>query len=70
MAGEFAVTINGEKRFFGAPPTLREVLTSLNLEPDRVAIELNRVIVKKASWDSTIVDAGSEIEIVQFVGGG
>ena len=46
------------------------MVLSLNLEPERVAVELNRVIVKRPLWDSTPVEAGAELEIVQFVGGG
>jgi len=70
VAGEYQLTINGEQHLFAAQPTLREVLRQLNLEPDKVAIELNRAIVKKEFWDSTTVAPGSELEIVQFVGGG
>jgi thiamine biosynthesis protein ThiS len=50
--------------------TLLDVVRSLGLEPERVAVELNRTIVKRDLWTSTLVDAGAEIEIVQFVGGG
>jgi thiamine biosynthesis protein ThiS len=70
VTGEFQVTINGERHFFEAPPTLSEVVKSLHLEPERVAVELDRAIVKRPLWDSTTVSPGAEIEIVQFVGGG
>ena len=70
VAGEFQVTINGERHIFQAPPTLREVVLGLKLEPERVAIELNREIVRRPLWDSTRVEAGAELEIVMFVGGG
>jgi len=64
------VTLNGERRTFPPETTLLDVVRSLNLEPDRVAIELNRVIVRRESWSGAIVADGAEIEIVQFVGGG
>jgi thiamine biosynthesis protein ThiS len=64
------VTVNGERRFFAAEATLIDVVRDLNLEPDRVAVELNRAIVKREAWTATRFDAGAEIEIVQFVGGG
>ncbi len=70
MTAKFEVKINGERHFFGVPPTLLEVVASLRLEPERVAVELNRAIVKRPLWDSTTVASGAEIEIVQFVGGG
>ena len=64
------VTLNGERRSFPAQSTLIDIVRALNLEPERVAIEFNRAIVKRAFWTSTAIDEGAEIEIVQFVGGG
>jgi thiamine biosynthesis protein ThiS len=64
------VTINGERRSFPAQNTLIDMVRALNLEPERVAIELNRAIVKREFWTSTAIDEGAEVEIVQFVGGG
>jgi thiamine biosynthesis protein ThiS len=49
---------------------LLDVVRTLHLEPDRVAIELNRAIVKREFWSATVVAGDAEIEIVQFVGGG
>jgi thiamine biosynthesis protein ThiS len=46
------------------------VVRSLGLEPERVAIELDREIVKREKWGETRVGGAREIEIVQFVGGG
>ncbi|HKD10060.1 MAG TPA: sulfur carrier protein ThiS [Bryobacteraceae bacterium] len=67
---ENRVTVNGEQRQFAAGTTLREVIGALGLDPERVAVELNRAIVKKDRWETTPIDSGAEIEIVQFVGGG
>jgi thiamine biosynthesis protein ThiS len=64
------VTLNGERRAFPAQTTLLDVVRALNLEPERVAIEYNRLIIKRELWPSTALDNGAEIEIVQFVGGG
>ena len=35
-----------------------------------VAVELNRVVVRRQSFDQTLVQANAEVEIVAFVGGG
>lgn len=70
MSTENKVTLNGELRNFPPQTTLLDVVRALNLEPDRVAIELNRAIVKRELWPGTTVAGGAEIEIVQFVGGG
>jgi hypothetical protein len=70
VADEYYITINGERHDFEGSRTLQEVVLGLNLEPERVAVELNRAIVKRPLWDSTPVEAGAQLEIVQFVGGG
>jgi sulfur carrier protein len=64
------VTVNGESRSFPLSASLLDVVRALQLEPERVAVELNRAIVKRDLWASTNLDEGAEIEIVQFVGGG
>jgi thiamine biosynthesis protein ThiS len=68
--GGIAVRINGEEREVPAGLNLKELLLWLKIETDRVAVELNRLIVRKVEWETTRVEAGSEIEIVMFVGGG
>lgn len=70
MSTENQVTLNGEPRVFPAQTTLLDVVRTLCLEPERVAIEYNRAIVKRDLWPLTALADGAEIEIVQFVGGG
>jgi thiamine biosynthesis protein ThiS len=70
VSTENQVTLNGERRAFPAQTTLLDLVRALGLEPERVAIEYNRVIIKRELWASTALDHGAEIEIVQFVGGG
>jgi thiamine biosynthesis protein ThiS len=67
---EIPVVINGETRTVAAQQTLLELLRRLGLDPARVAVELDRRIVKQAQWSDIVVELGAQIEIVQFVGGG
>ena len=46
------------------------MLLALSLQPDRVAVELNRQVIPRRDWDATQVPSGAVIEVVQFVGGG
>jgi thiamine biosynthesis protein ThiS len=69
-AMEIPITINGEARTVPAHETVFELLQRLGLDPARVAVELDRRIVRQAQWSATQVEAGARIEIVQFVGGG
>ncbi len=64
------ITVNGEGKDFDAPLAVADLLAELNLEPRKVAVERNLAIVPKSSFETTIVDDGDRIEIVQFVGGG
>jgi thiamine biosynthesis protein ThiS len=64
------ITVNGEPRAAAEGQTILELLRQLDLDPARVAIELDRRIVKQPSWAGTTLRAGAQIEIVQFVGGG
>ncbi len=64
------VTLNGERRELEAPVSILALLNRLEIDPRTVAVEHNRVVVKRARYDETMIDDESEIEIVAFVGGG
>ncbi len=64
------VTVNGESRDVEHGRTILELLRQLEITPDRVAVELDRAIVKKALWETTELRDGAKLEIVHFVGGG
>jgi thiamine biosynthesis protein ThiS len=64
------IVVNGEKQAVPEGATILGLLNQLRLDPARVAVELDRRIVKQAHWTTTTLQAGSELEIVQFVGGG
>jgi len=64
------IRVNGEIREVTPGSTMLALLQDLGLRPDRVAIEMNRSIIKEPLWAETEVPPDAEIEIVQFVGGG
>jgi len=64
------IVVNGQVRAVPAGMTLSEILALLEIDPSRIAVELNRAIVNRAAWSNLSVDAGAELEIVHFVGGG
>jgi thiazole synthase len=61
--------INGESQE-SAAQTLADLVSSLGMKSDRVAIELNREIVPRGQWAETKLSDGDRLEIVHFVGGG
>jgi sulfur carrier protein len=62
--------INSEQRELPDGLTLAELLEQLGMNADRVAVELNREIVRREAWARTRLQPGDRLEIVQFVGGG
>ena len=63
------IKVNGEAKEFPDGTTLRALVGSFKLTPEKVAIELNRRLVRSDKYD-TPLKSGDEVEIVTFVGGG
>ena len=64
------IVVNGEKRRVPTGLTLPGLLAHLEIDLGRVAVELDRQIVRKAEWETTAIRGGAQLEIVWFVGGG
>jgi thiamine biosynthesis protein ThiS len=63
------VKVNGDSRDLPDGETLRALVARYQLAPEKVAIELNRRLVRSEKYDTPLSN-GDEIEIVTFVGGG
>jgi thiamine biosynthesis protein ThiS len=64
------IVVNGEPRETAEGQTVLGLLGELGLDPARVAVEMDRRIVRQPEWSGAILRTGSTLEIVQFVGGG
>jgi sulfur carrier protein len=64
------VWINGEPREVSSNQTVSALLDFLEVSSDRVAVEMNKCIIRNRDWASTQVPGGARIEVVEFVGGG
>ena len=64
------VFINGEQKDFSSAVSLAELVEQLDLPAARIAIEVNREVVRRGDWGSTMLKDEDRIEIVHFVGGG
>lgn len=64
------VTINGEERQFDQPLDLVALLSALEIDAEKVALERNLEIVPRSAYDATLVGDGDRLEIVHFIGGG
>jgi thiamine biosynthesis protein ThiS len=70
MTGAILVKVNGRERRFEPGTAISTLLAELAVSTPRVAVERNREIVPKASYETTRIEEGDEIEVVEFVGGG
>jgi sulfur carrier protein len=64
------VFINGETKEIVSEITLAELLVNFSLPQERIAVELNKEVVRKKDWETIRVKDADKIEIVHFVGGG
>ena len=64
------ITVNGDPYEISGPLSVTGLLAKLDIDPRRVAVEHNLVVVKRDAYDWTTVSEGDEIEVVNFVGGG
>jgi sulfur carrier protein len=64
------LVVNGEAVATPSGATVRDLIQQLGLKPDLVAVEINRELVRKATFSDRRLNAGERVEILEFVGGG
>jgi sulfur carrier protein len=64
------ILLNGEPRELQPGTTVKVLLELLNLDPRVVAVEVDRLVVKRERYLATVIPENAEVEIVAFVGGG
>ena len=64
------IIVNGETKQLERELNLQELLKKLELPTERIAIELNKTVVRKKDWETVRVADSDKIEIIHFVGGG
>lgn len=64
------IKLNGETKELDGGTTLLRLVEQLSLAPDRLAVELNYEVIRRAEWPRVTLSEGDRVEIVHFVGGG
>jgi thiazole synthase len=64
------LTINGEARELTGAMSVHELLSSLGMDPAKIAVERNLEIVPRSQYGAVQVGQGDRLEIVHFIGGG
>ncbi|SDG48222.1 sulfur carrier protein ThiS [Roseospirillum parvum] len=64
------ITLNGDSRTVDPDTTVAGLLTAAGLDPAKVAVERNREIVPRSTYDAVALSDGDQLEVVHFIGGG
>lgn len=64
------VYVNGEGKELSQGLTLLDLIDQLDLPHQRIAVEVNRSVVRRKDWENTVLNDNDRLEIVHFVGGG
>ena len=64
------IQLNGQPREVEDSLSLPDLIASLDLKPEQIAIELNQTVIRRVHWQSTLLREDDKVEIVHFVGGG
>ncbi|MBI3324365.1 MAG: sulfur carrier protein ThiS [Candidatus Omnitrophica bacterium] len=64
------LVVNGKRMQVSDGLTASGLLQQLGVQPERVVVEVNVTVLKRDRLASTVLNAGDQVEIVHFVGGG
>lgn len=64
------VQVNGESRQVREESKVTDLLRDLQLNVERVAVEINLEILDRRDFDARTLEEGDRIEIMSFIGGG
>lgn len=64
------IILNGEEKILSHKMTIAELITEFQLDTKKIAIEKDSEIINPDSFNEIVINEGSKIEIVHFIGGG
>ena len=64
------IILNGQKKQIDHDTNISKLLTSLDLNNKRLAVEVNQEIIPRSDFDKFTLSELDKVEIVQAIGGG
>jgi sulfur carrier protein len=64
------IHLNGEAKQLMPQQTLGQLIDSLALPAQAMAVAVNRSVVPRLQWNGTLINHGDQIDIVRAIGGG
>jgi sulfur carrier protein len=68
--GDLEIQVNGAARVVPAGTTVGQLLDTLGLRRDGIAVAVGLQVVPRGAHDARVLAAGDKVEIIQAVGGG
>lgn len=67
---EIKIILNGEEKFLQQKTSIFDLIKNLELDVKKIAIEKDLQIIDPQDFSKILLEDGSKIEIVHFIGGG
>ncbi len=64
------ITVNGQMVTLDDVMTVEQVLDTVDVPPNYLAVELNGDVVPREEYTRCVVNEGDQLEVVTLVGGG
>ena len=64
------IIVNGEQFDFPNPLNIEELIDYLGFQNQRIALEVNEIIIPKSNHVSYILSNNDKVEVINAVGGG
>jgi thiamine biosynthesis protein ThiS len=64
------IFLNGEEKVLEREMSILDLISTLELDSKKIAIEKDLEIIRQNQFAKTMLENGSKIEIVHFIGGG
>ena len=64
------IQVNGEAKTFQDGITVTDLLETLDIRSEQVAVELNLKILDRGDFPQSMLQNGDTVEILSFIGGG
>ena len=64
------IFLNGEEKVLKGKMTIADLVLELELDVKKIAVEKDLEIVNPQSFQEVVLEDGSKVEIVHFIGGG
>ncbi|NNE01515.1 MAG: sulfur carrier protein ThiS [Pirellulaceae bacterium] len=64
------ITVNGQVVEIQSPMTVEQLLDTVDVPPNYLAVEVNADVVPREEYTQRVVGPGDDVEVVTLVGGG